>query len=154
MATIIETIDRLCEERGIKGSKLCDDLGISRSTLTELRKGRAKNLSLQKATLIANYFGVTVEYLSGTNPEEVENTSDTKKEKPVENDGLTEKDKIDIAKNLEKLMADLENSGDLMFDGDPASPEAIDSIRNAMAMALEYAKKVNKEKYTPKKYKK
>ena len=58
MATIIETIDRLCEERGIKGSKLCDDLGISRSTLTELRKGRAKNLSLQKATLIANYFGL------------------------------------------------------------------------------------------------
>ena len=92
--------------------------------------------------------------VSGTNPEEVENTSDTKKEKPVENDGLTEKDKKDIAKNLEKLMADLENSGDLMFDGDPASPEAIDSIRNAMAMALEYAKKVNKEKYTPKKYKK
>ena len=55
--------------------------------------------------------------------------------------------------DLEALMADLENSGDLMFDGDPASPEAVDSIRNAMAMALEYAKKVNKEKYTPKKYK-
>lgn len=51
-------------------------------------------------------------------------------------------------------MADLEHSGDLMFDGDPASPEAVDSIRNAMAMALEYAKKINKEKYTPKKYKK
>ena len=48
MSTIIETIDRLCEERGIKGSKLCDDLGISRSTLTELRKGRAKSLNIKR----------------------------------------------------------------------------------------------------------
>ena len=52
------------------------------------------------------------------------------------------------------MMAELEESGDLMFDGDPASPEALESIRQAMAMALEYAKKVNKEKYTPKKYRK
>ena len=73
--------------------------------------------------------------------------------KPAPKDELTEKDRRDIARDLEALMADLENSGDLMFDGDPASPEAVDSIRNAMAMALEYAKKVNKEKYTPKKYK-
>lgn len=41
-----------------------------------------------------------------------------------------------------------------MFDGDPLTEEATESIRNAMAMALEYAKKVNKEKYTPKKYRK
>ena len=35
MSTIIETIDRLCEERGIKGSKLCDDLGtVSYTHLT------------------------------------------------------------------------------------------------------------------------
>ena len=65
MSTIIETIDRLCEERGIKGSKLCDDLGISRSTLTELRKGRAKSLNIKKATLIANYFDVPLAYLLG-----------------------------------------------------------------------------------------
>lgn len=37
-----------------------------------------------------------------------------------------------------------------MFDGNPASPEAIKSILNAMEMV----KKKNKEKYTPKKYKK
>ena len=42
----------------------------------------------------------------------------------------------------------------LMFDGDPASPEAIDSILSAMQIGMELAKKKNKEKYTPKKYKK
>ena len=41
-----------------------------------------------------------------------------------------------------------------MFDGDPASPEAIESILNAMEIGMEMAKKKNKEKYTPKKYKK
>ena len=67
MATIIEIIDQLCLEKGIKGSKLCDDIGISRSTLTELRKGRAKTLSIKNANKIANYFNVSVEYLLGTN---------------------------------------------------------------------------------------
>ena len=41
-----------------------------------------------------------------------------------------------------------------MFDGDPASPEAIESILNAMEIGMEMAKKKNKGKYTPKKYKK
>lgn len=38
----------------------------------------------------------------------------------------------------------------LMFDGDPASPEAIDSILSAMRIGMEMAKQKNKEKYTPK----
>ena len=42
----------------------------------------------------------------------------------------------------------------LMFDGDPASPEAVESILSAMQIGMEMAKKKNKEKYTPKKYKK
>ena len=42
----------------------------------------------------------------------------------------------------------------LMFDGDPASPEAIESILSAMQIGMEMAKKKNKEKYTPKRYKK
>ena len=65
MATIYEIIDQLCAEKGISGSKMCDDLGMSRSTLTELRKGRAKTLKLEKASKIAEYFGVSVDYLLG-----------------------------------------------------------------------------------------
>ena len=37
-----------------------------------------------------------------------------------------------------------------MFDGDPASPEAIDSILSAMLDRYGTRKKKNKEKYTPK----
>lgn len=68
MSTIYEIIDQLCAEKGISGSKMCDDLGMSRSTLTELRKGRAKTLKLEKASKIADYFGVSVDYLLGNDP--------------------------------------------------------------------------------------
>ena len=40
-----------------------------------------------------------------------------------------------------------------MFDGNPASPEAVESILSAMQVGMEMAKKRNKELYTPKKYK-
>lgn len=78
MSTVYEIIDALCAERGVSGSKMCDDLGMSRSTLTELRKGRAKTLNLEKASKIADYFGVTVDYLLGK--------TDRKPETPAEAD--------------------------------------------------------------------
>lgn len=70
MATLYERIEELCHQKGIAGGKMCNDLGISRSTMTELRKGRTKTLKLEKASKIAKYFGVTVEYLLGQNNSE------------------------------------------------------------------------------------
>ena len=56
MATLYERIDELCRKKGITGGKMCNDLGISRSTMTELRKGRTKTLKLEKASKIAKYY--------------------------------------------------------------------------------------------------
>lgn len=67
---------------------------------------------------------------------------------------LTEKDKRDIARDLEAMMAQLDSEEDLMFDGDPISDEARESIRSAMKLGLEAAKVKNKERFTPKKYRK
>ena len=67
---------------------------------------------------------------------------------------LTARDEKDIAKILEQTKEQLLSREGLMFDGDPASPEAINSILDAMQIGMEMAKKKNKEKYTPKKYKK
>ena len=67
---------------------------------------------------------------------------------------LTARDERDIAKILEQTKEQLLSQEGLMFDGDPASPEAINSILDAMQIGMEMAKKKNKEKYTPKKYKK
>jgi transcriptional regulator with XRE-family HTH domain len=65
MGTVYENIARLCAERGISASRLCTDLGISRSTITELKSGRAKTMSYDKAAKIAQYFEVSVDAILG-----------------------------------------------------------------------------------------
>lgn len=67
---------------------------------------------------------------------------------------LTQKDTRDIEKILDQTREQLTSQEGLMFDGEPASPEAVDSILAAMQVGMEMAKLKNKEKYTPKKYKK
>ncbi len=65
MGKLSDVIDSRLKELGIPGSKMCDDLGMSRSTLTELRKGRAATLKADKAAAIANYLNLSVEELLG-----------------------------------------------------------------------------------------
>ncbi len=65
MEGICERIDALLKERGISGSKMSVDLGMSRSFMTELRKGRAKGVTAETAARIADYLGVTTDYLLG-----------------------------------------------------------------------------------------
>ena len=49
MSEVCKNIDRLLKERGISGVKMSDDLGMSRSFMTELRKGRAKSIKIKTA---------------------------------------------------------------------------------------------------------
>lgn len=66
MGTLYENIAKLCEEKGIKGGKMCTDLSISKGLLTDLKMGRRSGISAKTADKIANYFGVSVSYLLGT----------------------------------------------------------------------------------------
>ena len=144
MSELYNLIESLCKEKGTNITAMCKAAKISRAPLTELKMGRSKTLSSATLSKIAAYFGVSVDYLLGN------------KEKPApeSRNGLSIKEQKDIARKLEKMMDELEESGDLMFDGDPASEEAKESIRNALAMGLEYARKVTREKYNPYKNKK
>lgn len=65
MEGICERIEALLRERGISGARMCAELGMSRSFMTELRKGRAKGVSAETAARIADYLGVTTDYLLG-----------------------------------------------------------------------------------------
>ena len=66
--SIGERIDGLLRERGISGSRMSTDLGMSRSFMTELRKGRARGINADTASRIADYLGVSVDYLLGKSP--------------------------------------------------------------------------------------
>ena len=60
MGTLYENIIALCEERGIKGGKMCTDIGMSKGILTDLKMGRQASISAVNAQKIASYFGVSV----------------------------------------------------------------------------------------------
>ena len=133
----VERVKEICKNRKIPISKLEKELGFSNGYISQLRKGVFPADRLEK---ISNFLGVTTTYLM---------TGEENSEK-----SLTPKDEKDIEKILEQTREQLMNQEGLMFDGDPASPEAFDSILSAMQIGMELAKKKNKEKYTPKKYKK
>lgn len=120
----------LCTAKGVKPGRACVDMGVSRSLAAKWKNNGTMRPSTEVLEKMSAYFGISIDEILEKEPTE---------------DELTAKDRRDIARDLEALMADLENGDDLMIDGDPATPEAIYSIRNAMAMALEYAKKVNRE---------
>ena len=65
MGILYKNIISLCEEKGIKGGKMCTDTGISKGLLTDLKMGRRTGVSAKTAQKIASYFNVSVGYLLG-----------------------------------------------------------------------------------------
>lgn len=119
---------------------LINDLGLNKSAVSTWCNG-TRLPRMDKVNLLAEYFHCNRSDL-------IEEKDDSKESE------LTARDEKDIAKILEQTKEQLLSQEGLMFDGDPASPEAINSILDAMQIGMEMAKKKNKEKYTPKKYKK
>lgn len=136
-----EIFEQLLKKYGVTTYQVSKATGISTSSFTGWKQGKW-SFKQDKLMKIADYFGVTLDYLM-TGKEEPE------KKEPQ----LNSKDKKEIGNILANTEQLLKQEG-LMFDGDPASPEAIDSILSAMQIGMEIAKKRNKEKYTPKKYRK
>ena len=65
MSNLYNTIMELCESKGIKGAKMCTEVGISKGLLTDLKMGRRTGVSAVTAQKIASYFDVSVGYLLG-----------------------------------------------------------------------------------------
>lgn len=69
---ILLNIISLCEERSpkVSPSKMCTDLGLSRSLITKLRTEPDRTISGDTALKIADYFGVTVNRVLGSDQKE------------------------------------------------------------------------------------
>ena len=102
MCTLHSRITELCKERGISGSRMCLDLGLSKSTLSDLKSGRKKSFTMETAHKIASYLNVSVGYLLG------EEEKEQKKEQPTDFDGLSKKQKYLIHKVMQMSDAELD----------------------------------------------
>lgn len=65
MVTLYERLTSLCKEKGIKGGRMCTELGFSKSLMTDLKSGRKKGVNAETAQKLASYFNVSVGYLLG-----------------------------------------------------------------------------------------
>ena len=143
MATTADRISEAMKLRDIRQADLVKKTGISKGALSSYISGRYVPKQ-NNVYLIAKALDLSEAWLMG---------GDVPMQR-IESPTLTRRDTRDIEKILEQTRGQLTSQEDLMFDGDPASPEAIESILSAMQIGMELAKKKNKEKYTPKKYKK
>ena len=102
MGILYENIISLCEKKGIKGGKMCTDIGMSKGILTDLKMGRQSGISAANAQKIANYFGVSVGYLLGE--EEIEKPTVPEDDGLL--NGLSEID-MEIIKKISLLSPDM-----------------------------------------------
>ena len=132
-----DRIKSLANERGISLPILEAELGFGNSTIVKWDKSTP---NADKLNAVAKYFDVSMDYLMNG----------------IDEDGLTEKNNKDISKDVDRIMEKLSTGedGPASYDGQELDPEAAELFRDELKIALRRLKIVNKEKYTPKKYKK
>ena len=86
MRTLYDRITELCKAKGVSGSRMCLDLGLSKSTLSDIKSGRKKGISTSTAQKMASYLGVSVDYLLGE--EEKEKAPTVSGERSVSDDEI------------------------------------------------------------------
>jgi transcriptional regulator with XRE-family HTH domain len=135
-------IAMLRKEMGMNQMELAKYLRLSQQTISKYENGKADP---DKETLIrlSELFNVSTDYIIGN--------SDKR-----DHSELTYKDNRNIAKTLDVLKDQVDNneSGELNYNGIEVTDDDAELLMDALDMALRRIKKKNKEKYTPKKYKK
>lgn len=113
---------------------VAEKIGMARTTYTAYENG-TKQPPIDTTNDIATLLGVSTDYLMG------------RTEIPYQ----VNKDEKDIAKRMEEIKKDLENSDGLNFSGEPMSEEAVESLLEAMEHVVRQTQRINK-KYIPKKH--
>ena len=138
-----DTLKRLRLSKGLTQEELANGTGLAKSSISMYESGRRKP-SFEVLEAFADFFNVDMNTLWETRPMDAP-ASDNLPD-------LTPKDEREIMHLMDDMKEKLMREEGLMFDGHPASPESIQSILDAMQIGMEMAKKRNKAKYTPKKY--
>ena len=140
--TTFDIVKKLCEEQKISIVELEEKLKFSRNSLYSWKKNKPSSDKLEK---VADYFDVSTDYLLGR----------TDKKRYYD---LTEKDERDIQKELKKIIngEDVDNAF-AAFDGrvlEDLNDEDRELLIASWENTLRLTKRIAKQKFTPKKYRK
>lgn len=122
---------------------LSDATGISKSTLQRYETGYIKKVPINQIEILAKALHTTPSYLMGW-----DNTVTEAPSVP-----LTPRDERQIAADLEKMLADLDSKNAMAaMGGTVEDDEDRELLKASLQATMRLAKKIAKEKYTPKKY--
>lgn len=133
---------KLKDAKKVRDSEVAKATGITKSTFSDWKSGRS-NPKQDKLQKIAEYFGVSLEYLT-TGKEPATGWKPT----------FTEKDEKDLDKKVEDLLNAVDTDTGLMLDGQVMDDETREIFAMNLKNALRTTKLAAKAKYTPKKYRK
>ncbi|GGJ86328.1 transcriptional regulator [Lentibacillus kapialis] len=137
---LFERVKELAEQRGENLKTVAQKLGFSENAFYKWKKQSPKSETLE---LTADYFDVSTDYLLGR----------TDKKRYYD---LTEEDEKDIQNELQRMIDSMNNkSGFAAADGstmDELSEEDKELLLASLEQSLRIAKRVAKQKFTPKKY--
>lgn len=128
-------------ELGLTMKELANNVGVSEATISRWESGNIATMKQTKIALLAQVLGISPTILvSG----EIPDTTITQ---------LTPRDERQIAQDLEKMLADLDSQNTMEAMGDTVEDdEDRELLRASLQATMRLAKKIAKEKYTPKKY--
>lgn len=94
MDDLYARIENMCKSAGTNITTMCRESGVPRSALSDYKAGRIKSLSADKLSKIANYFGISIDYLLGNTEQ---------KEKPLVNEDEELTEYLDELKNRPEM---------------------------------------------------
>lgn len=142
--------ERIKERRlllGYNQPELAAIMNVSKQTVSNWENGN-RTPDAETLSKLSDLFSVSVDFLLGKTDIAAPPSVDELEQE------LTKKDEKDIEKTLNKTLEMLEKQEGLMLSGELIDEDDFELIKAAIQNGLEYAKKVNKKKFTPKKFKK
>lgn len=125
---IYERVQYLAKNQGLSVRELGNKLNIGPTTLYKWKKQTPKSDILIK---VADYFGVSTDYLLGRSKDKYD---------------LSPQEKIDIGVEAEKMMKGLNDEGSVNFYGEPMSEEDKEATLSALNLLMTINKKKAKKK--------
>ncbi len=145
MATTSDRLKQIMNERKIKQIDLVEMTGIGKSAISQYLSGKVVPKQ-DKIYLLSQALKINPAWLMGY---DVSMESDASSSwRPA----ITEKDKRDIAKEVDDIIGGLSSSAALSFDADDIDDETRDLLRKSLENVMETARLLAKKKYTPYKY--
>lgn len=126
MSTLYKNIMRLCERNGIKGGKMCSDIGLSRGFLTDLKYGRKQTASAETVRRIADYFGVSSDVVLYGEEKEIAQTDSS-----LDDEIMDKVHRINENDDTREMLDALMHRSDLralLHMGKDATPEQIEGL--------------------------